>query len=58
MKRLKGGSVSNEQKDWHEYLTSIGHVVLICKGADDAKAQIFQLASTLEKENGRRDLDE
>ena len=58
MKRLKGGSVSNEQKDWHEYLTSIGHVVLICKGAEDAKAQISLVASKLGDENGKSNLDE
>ena len=28
MKRQKGGSVSLEQKDWHEYLISIGHTVI------------------------------
>jgi len=36
MKRTKGGSVSLEQKDWHAYLISIGHKVLIAKGFEDA----------------------
>jgi hypothetical protein len=58
MKRQKGGAVSAEQKDWHEYLKNIGHRVLVCKGAEDAKAQISQLASTLEQSNERCNLDE
>ena len=36
-KRQKGGSVSKEQKEWHEYLDSIGQTVLICKGAEHAR---------------------
>ena len=36
MKRIKGGVVSLEQKDWHEYLQSIGDTVLICKGCEEA----------------------
>lgn len=40
MKRTKGGVVSPAQRDWHSYLDSIGHTMLICHGADDARAQI------------------
>jgi hypothetical protein len=36
-KRRKGGVVSKEQKDWHEYLQGIGHNVFVCEGADQAK---------------------
>jgi len=43
MKRQKGGSVSIEQKDWHEYLLSIGHKVLIAKGFDDAVKKLHQM---------------
>lgn len=32
-KRQKGGSVSVDQKAWHKYLTEIGDIVLVCKGA-------------------------
>lgn len=39
MKRRKGGAVSAEQKDWHEYLTGIQHNVRVCKGADEAKRE-------------------
>jgi hypothetical protein len=40
MKRIKGGSVSAEQKDWIKYLKEVGYCAKVCKGADDAKAQI------------------
>lgn len=45
MKRAKGGSVSAEQKDWHRYLVSVGHTVLICRGFSDATKQIVTLAA-------------
>ena len=40
MKRVKGGVVDKAQKDWHEYLTAIGDVVIVCRGADEAKRMI------------------
>jgi hypothetical protein len=40
MKRQKGGVVSLEQTDWISYLRGAGHIVLVCKGAEDAKRQI------------------
>ena len=40
MKRTKGGVVDKAQKDWHEYLTAIGDVVIVCRGADEAKRMI------------------
>lgn len=40
MKRQKGGSVSPEQKDWHEYLRGIGDTVFVCKGAEAARLAI------------------
>jgi len=40
MKRSKGGSLSAEQKDWCAYLESIGHCVIVGKGAEDARAKI------------------
>lgn len=36
MKRLKGGVVSPEQKEWIAYLSSIGYKVHICRGFDEA----------------------
>jgi hypothetical protein len=40
MKRSEGGSVSAEQRDWHTYLRSIGHTVLVCRGFSHAKEEI------------------
>lgn len=40
MKRTKGGRVDEAQSDWHAYLRDIGHVVVVGKGADDAKEQV------------------
>ena len=40
MKRAEGGSVSAEQRDWHAYLRSIGHTVLVCRGFSHAKEEI------------------
>ena len=40
MKRIKGGSVSAEQKDWMAYLESVKYWCIVGKGADDAKAKI------------------
>ena len=37
MKRSKGGRISPKQKDWWDYLSSIGHQVFVCAGADIAK---------------------
>lgn len=51
MKRRKGGTVSKEQKDWIEYLESIGHRVIVSRGADEAKSGI------LETINGHKALD-
>lgn len=43
MKRQKGGSVSLDQKDWHNYLISIGHKVIVAKGCEDAKKRLTSL---------------
>ncbi len=43
MKRQKGGTVSKEQKDWHEYLRSIGDTVFVCKGFEKAKENVKNL---------------
>ncbi len=40
MKRIKGGVLSSEQKDWIKYLEEVGYCAKVCKGADDAKEQI------------------
>ncbi len=36
LKRVKGGVLSKEQKDWLEYLNTQGHLALRCNGHADA----------------------
>ena len=42
MKRQKGGSLSQEQKDIHDYLRAIGDTVIVGKGARDASRQVME----------------
>ena len=48
MKRIQGGSVSPDQKDWHNYLRDIGDTVLVCRGSDEA---LELVANFLEQNN-------
>lgn len=41
MKRVKGGSLSAEQKDWISYLEGVDHWCIVGKGAEDAKTKIL-----------------
>jgi hypothetical protein len=41
MKRAKGGSVSAVQRDWHRYLESIDHTVIVGYGFEDARTKIL-----------------
>lgn len=41
MKRSKGGSLSQDQKDWRDYLQSVGYWVVVGKGFADAQKQII-----------------
>jgi hypothetical protein len=43
MKRIKGGVVSAEQQGMIEYLQSVGYRAIVCKGAENAKAQILEI---------------
>ena len=43
MKREAGGVVSPVQRDWIQYLESIGHRVIVGKGFEDAKRQILDV---------------
>ena len=45
MKRQKGGAVSPEQKDWHQYLESCGDCVIVSKGCADAQTKLLQGAA-------------
>ena len=41
MKRIKGGKLSPDQRNWQKYLVEeCGHTWIVCHGAEDAKAQI------------------
>jgi hypothetical protein len=40
MKRIKGGSLSADQKDWIAYLQEIGHTVIVGKGWQGAMEQV------------------
>ena len=46
MTRQKGGSLSDDQKDWIAYLQSRGYKAVCCKGADEA----MKAASERDKE--------
>lgn len=41
MKRISGGIVSKEQKDWIAYLNSQGYVAVVCKGFEEARQAIL-----------------
>jgi hypothetical protein len=43
MKRVKGGFVSAEQKDWINYLNSVGYRAEVCKGFEHAKSLILSI---------------
>ena len=42
IKRVKGGRLSPEQKDWIEYLESVGYRVIVGYGALDAQEKIIK----------------
>jgi hypothetical protein len=42
MKRVKGGKLSPEQKDWIEYLEKVGYRVIVGFGALDAQEKIIK----------------
>lgn len=42
MKRQDGGRTAPEQKDWHAYLRSIGHTVIVPKGSVEAYRMILE----------------
>ena len=43
MKRRKGGTVSEKQKEIMKYLVSVGYQCAVCRGADDAIAVIEEV---------------
>ena len=45
MKRVKGGRLSPEQKDWIEYLNGCGYTAMVCQGSDDALAKVAEFVA-------------
>ena len=43
MKRADGGTVSAVQKDWHRYLETIGHKVIVAHGFEDARGRVEEM---------------
>jgi hypothetical protein len=50
MKRIEGGRLSKEQREMIRYLESIGHTVIVGRGAKDASRQVLQFI--------KKDIDE
>ena len=46
MKRTKGGSVSKDQKELHNYLASVGYCVIVAKGCEEAKVALTRMLIT------------
>ncbi len=46
MKREKGGKVSPMQRQWGDYVESIGHVFIIGNGFEDARKKILERGFT------------
>ena len=49
MKRVKGGVVSPEQKDWIAYLEGVNYWCIVGKGAEDAKTKILAFKEQYDK---------
>lgn len=43
MKRVKGGVLSEKQKDWRSYLEKCGHIVIVAHGKEAAIHEIIAL---------------
>lgn len=57
MKKQKGGSVSKEQKAWHQYLRDAGYTVIVPKGAVDAVALVTKFINGIDKGRCSRTVD-
>ncbi len=42
MKRRKGGTVTDNQKDWLEYLGGVGYATAVCRGWEEAKETLLE----------------
>lgn len=53
MKRVKGGTVSPDQRDWLEYLNGCGYTAIVCRGCDEALRAVEAFISERNK-HGRK----
>ena len=51
MKRESGGTVSAAQKDWIEYLESVGHTVIVAHGKDAAIESICKFIAEFKEDH-------
>ena len=47
MKRVKGGRLSEDQKDMIEYLERVGYTVIVGHGAKEASSKVLEFLSAL-----------
>ena len=50
MKRESGGTVSAAQKDWIDYLESVGHTVIVARGKDAAIESICKFIAEFKED--------
>jgi len=43
IKRVSGGKLSAVQSDWKQYLESVGYVVVVARGCEEAKKMVLML---------------
>lgn len=46
MKKQRGGTVSDDQKDWLGYLEGIGDTAIVCRGSVEAQTMVTRYAKT------------
>ncbi len=47
MKRIKGGTVAPDQKEWIDYLNSIGYRAIVCKGCQEAQEAVTDYVAAI-----------
>lgn len=50
LKRVKGGSVSKEQKDWLHYLSECGYIAVVCRGCEEAMNAVIERENYLTRD--------
>lgn len=52
MKKIKGGVISDKQKNIHDILRSLGHTVIIGNGAVNASTKLLEIFNNIEVKHG------